>query len=85
TKKIMEREKIQGTLVLWPGVAEELVGTKAYYTRDGYFDDVDLCLFTHVGNNLSVSHGQARGTGLISVLYEFEGEPAHAAGAPWRG
>ena len=29
TKKIMEREKIQGTLVLWPGVAEELVGTKA--------------------------------------------------------
>lgn len=85
TKKIMEREKIQGTLVLWPGVAEELVGTKAYYTRDGYFDDVDLCLFTHVGNNLSVSHGQARGTGLISVLYEFEGEAAHAAGAPWRG
>lgn len=85
TKKIMEREKIPGTLILWPGVAEELVGTKAYYTRDGFFDSVDLCLFTHVGNNLSVSHGQARGTGLISVLYEFEGEAAHAAGAPWRG
>ena len=27
-KKIMEREKLPGTLMLWPGVAEELVGTQ---------------------------------------------------------
>lgn len=84
-KEIMEREKIPGTLILWPGVAEELVGTKAYFTRDGYFDNIDLCIFTHVGDNLGVSYGQARGTGLVSVEYEFEGEAAHAAGAPWRG
>ena len=84
-KEIMERENISGTLILWPGVAEELVATKAYYTRDGYFDDVDLCLFTHVSSNMSVSYGQARGTGLISVEYTFEGESAHSAGAPWRG
>ena len=84
-KEIMEREGLPGTLVLWPGVAEELVGTKAYFTRDGYFDDFDLCIFTHVSNNMSVSYGQARGTGLISVEYTFEGEAAHAAGAPWRG
>ena len=84
-KEIMEREGISGTLILWPGVAEELVGTKAFYTRDGYFDDVDISIFTHVSSNLSVSYGQARGTGLISVQYEFEGEAAHAAGSPWRG
>jgi len=84
-KEIMEREGIQGTLILWPGVAEELVGTKAYFTRDGYFDEVDMCIFTHVSSNLSVSYGQAWGTGLISVEYEFEGESAHSAGAPWRG
>lgn len=84
-KDIMEREGLQGTLILWPGVAEELLGTKAYFTRDGYFDNVDMSIFTHVGNNLSVSYGQARGTGLISVEYTFEGEAAHAAGAPWRG
>jgi len=84
-KKIMERENIPGTIIIWPGVAEELVGTKAYFTRDGYFDDVDMCIFTHVSSNLSVSYGQARGTGLISVEYEFEGEAAHAAGSPWRG
>ncbi|MBX2815473.1 MAG: amidohydrolase [Saprospiraceae bacterium] len=84
-KKIMEREGLSGTLVLWPGVAEELVATKAFFTRDGYFDDADICIFTHVGSNLGVSYGQARGTGLISVEYSFEGEAAHAAGAPWRG
>jgi aminobenzoyl-glutamate utilization protein B len=84
-KEIMEREGIAGTLVLWPGVAEELVATKAFYTRDGYFDDVDISIFTHVSSNMSVSYGQARGTGLISVEYTFEGEAAHAAGAPWRG
>lgn len=84
-KEIMERENIQGTLMLWPGVAEELLATKAYYTRDGYFDDVDISIFSHVSSNLSVSFGQSRGTGLISVEYTFEGEAAHAAGAPWRG
>jgi len=84
-KEIMEKEGLSGTLIIWPGVAEELVGTKAFYTRDGYFDDVDISIFTHVSSNLSVSYGQARGTGLISVEYEFEGEAAHAAGAPWRG
>lgn len=84
-KEIMEREGIQGTIILWPGVAEELVGTKAYFTRDGYFDEVDLCIFTHVSSNMTVSYGQARGTGLISVEYTFEGEAAHAAGSPWRG
>lgn len=84
-KKIMQREGLSGTIVLWPGVAEELVGTKAFFTRDGYFDDVDISIFTHVSDNLSVSYGQARGTGLISVEYTFEGEAAHAAGSPWRG
>ena len=84
-KEIMEREKIPGTLMVWPGIAEELVGTKAYYTRDGYFDNVDICLFTHVSSNLGVTYGAASGTGLISVEYTFEGESAHSAGAPWRG
>lgn len=83
-KEIMERENIPGTLIMWPGVAEEQLGTKAYYTRDGYFDEVDMCIFTHVSSNMSVSYGDARGTGMISVEYTFEGESAHSAGAPWR-
>jgi aminobenzoyl-glutamate utilization protein B len=85
-KKVMEREHLQGTIKLWPGVAEEDLGTKAYYVRAGVFKDVDVVLFCHVGDNLRVSTGPATNTtGLISVEYTFKGESAHAAGAPWRG
>jgi len=49
------------------------------------FRDVDVTIFTHVGDNLEVSYGDAPGTGLVSVEYTFVGETAHSAGAPWRG
>lgn len=84
-KDVMEREDIEGTLVLWPGVAEEQLGSKAWYARDGWFDDVDAVLFTHVSSNMSVRWGGGRGTGLVSAVFSFEGEAAHGAGAPWRG
>src|SRR5436853_425921 len=84
-KRLMERAKLSGTIKLWPGVAEELLGGKAYLVREGAFKDVDVVLFTHVGNNFAVSSGPAGGTGLISVEYNFKGESAHAASAPWRG
>src|SRR3989449_5376592 len=85
-KRIMEREHLSGTIMLWPGVAEEDLGTKAYYVRAGVFKDVDVVLFCHVGDNLRVSSGPSTNTtGLISVEYMFKGESAHAAGAPWRG
>jgi len=84
-KKIMERERMPGTLMLWPGVAEEQLGTKAYFVRAGMFRDVDVVLFTHVGNNLSTGWGEGGGNGLVSVMYSFEGRSAHSAGAPWRG
>ncbi len=84
-KEIMEREGLPGTIVLWPGIAEELLGTKAWYARDGLFKEVDAVLFTHVSNNLSVSWGNARGTGLVSVEYMFDGVAAHGAGDPWQG
>jgi aminobenzoyl-glutamate utilization protein B len=81
----MEKNKIPGTIKVWPGVAEELVAGKAYFVRAGVFKDVDIVLFTHVGNNLNTSWGQASATGLVSVEYTFKGESAHAAGAPWQG
>jgi aminobenzoyl-glutamate utilization protein B len=84
-KKIMEREHLPGTLKLWPGVAEELVGTKMYFIRAGMFRDVDVSLFAHVGANLGVSWGGGFGTGLESIEYTFKGESAHAAAQPWRG
>jgi aminobenzoyl-glutamate utilization protein B len=84
-KDIMQREHIPGTLVLWPGVAEEQMAGKAFLVRDGVFKDVDVTLFAHVANDLGVSWGQSGQNALISAIFKFRGQSAHAAGAPWRG
>jgi len=84
-RTVMQRAGLTGTIRIWPGVAEELVGTKAYLVRAGVFEGTDVALFTHVGDNLGVNWGLRDGTGLVSVEYTFTGQAAHAAGAPWRG
>src|SRR5262249_10936795 len=85
-KKIMERGSLPGTLQLWAGIAEELVGAKAHFIRAGLFNNVDVVLFAHVSDNFSANYGASpTGTGLVSVEYMFQGEAAHAALAPWRG
>jgi aminobenzoyl-glutamate utilization protein B len=70
-KAIMAREGISGTIVVRPGVAEELLAAKAWFARDGRFDGVDAVLFTHVGNNPGVSWGNPAGTGMVSVEYSY--------------
>jgi aminobenzoyl-glutamate utilization protein B len=84
-KEIMQRENMPGTLMLWPGVAEEELAGKAFLVRAGVFKDVDVALFTHVGDDLGVSWGAGGQSALISADFRFEGISAHAAGAPWRG
>jgi aminobenzoyl-glutamate utilization protein B len=84
-KKIMDREKLPGTIVMWPGVAEEQLGAKAHFVRSGVFKDVDAVLFFHVGSNLSTAWGDGGGNGMVSVEYSFTGSSSHAAGAPWAG
>src|SRR5215204_2271069 len=50
-KRVMERDKLPGTIMIWPGIAEEQLGTKAYYVRAGLFKDVDAVLYNHVGSS----------------------------------
>jgi len=84
-KKLMERDRLPGTLVIWPGTAEELVGGKAYLIRDGLFKDVDIALFSHVSSNLSTAWGSQAANALVSLEFAFRGKAAHAAGQPWSG
>src|SRR5467141_4806130 len=65
-KKLMEKYKIAGTIKLFPGVAEELLGTKAFYIREGLFRDVDVVLGCHVGAAFDNHYGEL-GSGLVSV------------------
>ena len=84
-KEIMEREQIDGTLVIWPGIAEEQLGGKAHFVRAGVFDDVDIVLYSHIGSGMTTAWGDSRGNGMVSVEYTFAGESAHGAGDPWNG
>lgn len=84
-KDVMEKNKIPGQLMIWPGVAEELLATKAFYVRAGMFKDVDASIFTHVSRDFSTQWGPAGNNGMVSVEYTFHGKTAHAAGQPWSG
>ena len=84
-KRLMEREKLPGTLVLWPGVAEEQLAGKPFLVRAGVLRDADVVLFSHVSTGFSSSWGATLGSGLVSVLYSFSGTAAHAGGRPWAG
>src|SRR6201999_3265716 len=56
-KKVMEQQHLQGTLMLWPGIAEGLGGTKAYYVRAAMFKDVDISRSAPAADNLAVGGG----------------------------
>jgi aminobenzoyl-glutamate utilization protein B len=84
-KDVMTREKLPGTIMLWPGVAEEQLGSKAYLVRAGVFKNVDANLFAHVSDEFGISWGDEPSLSLISAIFKFSGASAHAAGAPWRG
>jgi aminobenzoyl-glutamate utilization protein B len=84
-KDVMEKNGIKGRLMLWPGIAEELLATKAFYVREGLFKGVDASIFAHVGQDFGTSWGAAPSTGMVSVEYTFNGKTSHAAAAPWAG
>ena len=82
-KELMERNGIQGTLRLYPGVAEELIGSRTYMVNAGLFKDLDVMLSSHIASEFGTTWGPA-GSGLVSVEYTFTGRSAHGA-SPWAG
>jgi aminobenzoyl-glutamate utilization protein B len=85
TKNVMQKNHIPGRLMLWPGVAEELLASKAFYVRAGLFKEVDACIFTHVADSFFTAYGDLGANGMVSVEYTFHGKAAHAAAQPWEG
>jgi len=83
-KELMQRHAIPGTIRLYPGVAEELIGSRTWFVNAGMFKDLDVMLSTHIANEFGTGWGEI-GSGLVSVEYTFTGRSAHAAGSPWLG
>ena len=85
-KKIMEREKIRGTIKIWPGVAEEQLGdqgvSRARWRVQGRRRRAVLA---RRQQSQTCRGARRSGSALVSVSFKFKGQSAHAAGAPWRG
>jgi aminobenzoyl-glutamate utilization protein B len=83
-KAAMEKFGLKGTLKVFGAPAEEQLISRPYFVRDGYFDDVDVALTPHIGSDFNVGYGLLQ-TALISAVFTFHGETAHAGVAPWKG
>ncbi|MBX7197803.1 MAG: amidohydrolase [Rhodospirillaceae bacterium] len=84
-KDVMVKNNIKARLIIWPGVAEELLGSKAFYVRAGVFKGVDASIFAHVSSDFGTGYGDMGNTGMVSVEYKFHGKTSHAAAAPLLG
>ncbi|MCB1019812.1 MAG: amidohydrolase, partial [Acidobacteria bacterium] len=83
-KQILEKYNLPGTIRVYPGIAEELLGSRTYMVRDGLFSDLDAMLSAHVASSFGTDWG-VRGLALVSTQYTFHGVSAHGAGSPWKG
>ncbi|MGH9671952.1 MAG: M20/M25/M40 family metallo-hydrolase, partial [Bryobacteraceae bacterium] len=83
-KNLMQKYGIPGTIRVYPGVAEELLGSRTYMVNAGMFRDLDAMLSCHISSDFSTGWG-ARGTAMVSTQYTFHGRSAHGAGSPWMG
>ena len=70
---------------MYPGVAEELLGSRTYMVNAGLFRDVDVMLSSHVSSDFTTGFGGPIGSGLVSTQYSFHGRSAHGASSPWMG
>ncbi len=80
----MEKFGIRGTLKVFGAPAEEQLVSRPYYVRDGLFDDVDLAFHDHISSDFKTDYGLMQ-SAMISATFNFRGESAHAAVAPWKG
>lgn len=76
------REKLRGNIYLIGTPAEEFNGAKTVMANSGLFDDYSYVIMIHM---MDYSQTHAKFMALAGFNYEFFGQPAHAAAAPWAG
>ncbi len=74
---------MQGTIRFYGTPAEEGGSGKVYMVREGLFNDVDIALHWHPGDENEASAGAALAN--KSAKFRFHGVSAHAAGSPDKG
>jgi aminobenzoyl-glutamate utilization protein B len=82
-KKLIEEKKFTGTIKVFGCPAEEGGSGKVYMVRAGLFNDVDVAIHWHPGDENSVLMTSALANS--SAKFRFKGMSAHAAMAPEKG
>ncbi len=82
-KNWLDESGTAGTIRVYGTPAEEGGSGKVYMAREGLFDDVDVALYWHAGNQNAVR--VASNLAIASIKYRFTGIATHAAGAPEKG
>lgn len=82
-KKLIEEKKLIGTIKVFGCPAEEGGSGKVYMVRAGLFNDVDVAIHWHPGDENGITMTSALANS--SAKFRFYGLSAHAAGAPERG
>ncbi len=82
-KEQIQAGKLDGTIRFYGTPAEEDIGGKTYMARDGVFDDVDVMLAWHPGDETKADMDSSQA--MVDLAIEFRGRAAHAANDPWNG
>jgi len=82
-KKLIEAKKLSGTIRVYGCPAEEGGSGKVYMVRAGLFNDVDVVIHWHPGDQNSVTLTSALAN--KSAKFRFHGLAAHAAMSPDKG
>ena len=82
-KKLIEQKIISGTIRLYGCPAEEGGSGKVYLTRDGLFNDLDVAIHWHAGDDNEVTMTSALAN--KSAKFRFKGIAAHASASPEKG
>ena len=78
--RTMASNNLPGTVRLYGPPAEETVDAKTFMLRDGVFDDVDVVLSWHTGDQTGASFGYTKA--VVAARFSFEGVAAHASVSP---
>ena len=82
-KKLIEEKKLNGTIKVFGCPAEEGGSGKVYMVRAGLFNDVDVVIHWHPGDDNSVTMTSALAN--KSAKFRFKGIAAHASASPEKG
>ena len=80
-KELIERGDLTGTVKFFGTPAEEKFFGKLWMIREGVFDDSDIIMDWHPGDQTEANVQPS--LALVDFMVEFTGQSAHASADPW--